>query len=297
MACSSSLSIFRALTRASFSNRCTLARLLQTSLKSFSEAPLSSDSTGPSGSSYDAAGFLSLEWERDSPLSCRDLCLLVSTFTFLCRRVESPAYSVGASTGLLDEAFEASLAGETSTSRATVRVEEALPPNTLGIPCNSPRSIRSTSRLKGEILHHLRHSSMSGCRGNRRLASRASTEIHMPGASELSLKTLASTSDGGPEDAPEEPTLGSPRLAPPDPGEEMTLTLLEESEELPEAKQSDPTTRAGSLGSTHPTELQLYAEATASELAHMGLNQQYLLSRYGDRPRLQDKRQISPYSP
>ncbi|RZS24549.1 hypothetical protein BHM03_00057659, partial [Ensete ventricosum] len=121
------------------------------------------------------------------------------------------------------EAFEASLAGETSTSRATVRVEEALPPDTLGIPCNSPRSIRSTSQLKGEILHHLRHSSMSGCRGNRRLASRASTEIHMPGSSELSLKTLASTSDGGPEDAPEEPTLGSPRLAPPDPGEEMTL--------------------------------------------------------------------------
>ncbi|RWW89268.1 hypothetical protein BHE74_00001810 [Ensete ventricosum] len=47
-----------------------------------------------------------------------------------------------------------------------------------------------------------------------------------------SLRTLASTSDGGPEDAPEELTSGSHRLVSPDPGEETTLTLLEESEEV-----------------------------------------------------------------
>ncbi|RWW63998.1 hypothetical protein BHE74_00028792 [Ensete ventricosum] len=33
-----------------------------------------------------------------------------------------------------------------------------------------------------------------------------------------SLRTLASTGDGGPEDAPEEPTSGSHRLVSPDPG-------------------------------------------------------------------------------
>ncbi|RRT33231.1 hypothetical protein B296_00052827 [Ensete ventricosum] len=80
--------------------------------------------------------------------------------------------------------------------------------------------------LAGEILHHLRHSSMSECRGNRRPASKASTEMHMPRA------TLVLTGDGGPEDGPEEPTSGSHRLASPDLGEEMTLTLLEESEEV-----------------------------------------------------------------
>ncbi|RRT33168.1 hypothetical protein B296_00037581 [Ensete ventricosum] len=47
-----------------------------------------------------------------------------------------------------------------------------------------------------------------------------------------SLRTLASTSDEGPEDAPEELTSGSHRLVSPDPGEETTLTLLEESEEV-----------------------------------------------------------------
>ncbi|RWW04736.1 hypothetical protein GW17_00032029 [Ensete ventricosum] len=47
-----------------------------------------------------------------------------------------------------------------------------------------------------------------------------------------SLRTLASTGDGGPEDAPEELTSGSHRLVSPDPGEETTLTLLEESEEV-----------------------------------------------------------------
>ncbi|RRT73344.1 hypothetical protein B296_00006511 [Ensete ventricosum] len=47
-----------------------------------------------------------------------------------------------------------------------------------------------------------------------------------------SLRTLASTDDGGPEDAPEEPASGSLRLAPLDPEEEMTLTLLEESKEV-----------------------------------------------------------------
>ncbi|RWV96000.1 hypothetical protein GW17_00041322, partial [Ensete ventricosum] len=47
-----------------------------------------------------------------------------------------------------------------------------------------------------------------------------------------SLRTLASTGDGDPEDDPEEPASGPLRLAPPDPGEEMTLTLLEESEEV-----------------------------------------------------------------
>ncbi|RZS13382.1 hypothetical protein BHM03_00044962 [Ensete ventricosum] len=47
-----------------------------------------------------------------------------------------------------------------------------------------------------------------------------------------SLRTLASTSDEGPEDAPEESTSGSHRLVSPDPGEEATLTLLEESEEV-----------------------------------------------------------------
>ncbi|RWW36437.1 hypothetical protein BHE74_00058543 [Ensete ventricosum] len=47
-----------------------------------------------------------------------------------------------------------------------------------------------------------------------------------------SLRTLASTGDGGPEDAPEEPTSGSHRLVSPAPGEETTLTLLEESEEV-----------------------------------------------------------------
>ncbi|RRT32984.1 hypothetical protein B296_00057267 [Ensete ventricosum] len=49
-----------------------------------------------------------------------------------------------------------------------------------------------------------------------------------------SLRTLASIGDEGPEDAPEEPTSGSHRLASPDPGEETTLTLLEESEESEE---------------------------------------------------------------
>ncbi|RWW55012.1 hypothetical protein BHE74_00038388 [Ensete ventricosum] len=34
-----------------------------------------------------------------------------------------------------------------------------------------------------------------------------------------SLRTLASTGDGGPEDAPKEPASGSLRLAPPDPGD------------------------------------------------------------------------------
>ncbi|RRT32676.1 hypothetical protein B296_00042867 [Ensete ventricosum] len=38
-----------------------------------------------------------------------------------------------------------------------------------------------------------------------------------------SLRTLASTGDGGPEDAPEEPTSGSHRLVSLDPGEETTL--------------------------------------------------------------------------
>ncbi|RZS26550.1 hypothetical protein BHM03_00059904 [Ensete ventricosum] len=47
-----------------------------------------------------------------------------------------------------------------------------------------------------------------------------------------SLRTLASTRDGGPEDAPEEPTSGSYRLVSLDPEEEITLTLLEESEEV-----------------------------------------------------------------
>ncbi|RWW51121.1 hypothetical protein BHE74_00042558 [Ensete ventricosum] len=47
-----------------------------------------------------------------------------------------------------------------------------------------------------------------------------------------SLRTLASTGDGGPEDAPKEPTSGSHRLASPDPGEETTLTLLDESKEV-----------------------------------------------------------------
>ncbi|RWV81921.1 hypothetical protein GW17_00056618, partial [Ensete ventricosum] len=56
-----------------------------------------------------------------------------------------------------------------------------------------------------------RHSSMRGCSGNRGPTSRASTEMHMPGASELSLRTLASTCDGGPEDAPEELGTHSPR--------------------------------------------------------------------------------------
>ncbi|RZS27832.1 hypothetical protein BHM03_00061360 [Ensete ventricosum] len=47
-----------------------------------------------------------------------------------------------------------------------------------------------------------------------------------------SFRTLASTGDRGPEDAPEEPTSGSHRLVSLDPGEEATLTLLEESEEV-----------------------------------------------------------------
>ncbi|RZR94399.1 hypothetical protein BHM03_00023087 [Ensete ventricosum] len=86
----------------------------------------------------------------------------------------------------------------TSHSRLARRHESRgpyLPLDILGIPRRSLRSIRSASRLR-------------------------------------SLKTLASTSDGGPEDAPEEPASGSLRLALPDPGEEMTLTLLEESEEV-----------------------------------------------------------------
>ncbi|RWW45636.1 hypothetical protein BHE74_00048502 [Ensete ventricosum] len=58
-------------------------------------------------------------------------------------RAGSSTCSVGASIGLLEEAFRASLAGETPTSRAgaAVRTEEALPPNTLGIPRRSSRSI------------------------------------------------------------------------------------------------------------------------------------------------------------
>ncbi|RZR80890.1 hypothetical protein BHM03_00006998 [Ensete ventricosum] len=47
-----------------------------------------------------------------------------------------------------------------------------------------------------------------------------------------SLRTLALTGNGGPEDAPEELASGSPRLVPPDPGEGTTLMLLEESEEV-----------------------------------------------------------------
>ncbi|RWW53917.1 hypothetical protein BHE74_00039539 [Ensete ventricosum] len=67
----------------------------------------------------------------------------VSTFTFLCRRAGSLTCSVGASIGLLDEAFGASLAGETPTSwaGAATRVEGALPPDILGIPRRSPRCI------------------------------------------------------------------------------------------------------------------------------------------------------------
>ncbi|RWW80008.1 hypothetical protein BHE74_00011673 [Ensete ventricosum] len=51
-------------------------------------------------------------------------------------------------------------------------------------------------------------------------------------------------------------------------------------------------TRARSLGSTHPTELKLCVETTAGKLAHTDLNQQYLLNRHGDRPHLLGKRQI-----
>ncbi|RRT70699.1 hypothetical protein B296_00001748 [Ensete ventricosum] len=47
-----------------------------------------------------------------------------------------------------------------------------------------------------------------------------------------SLRTLALIDNGGPEDAPEELASGSPRLVPPDPGEGITLMLLEESEEV-----------------------------------------------------------------
>ncbi|RZR94832.1 hypothetical protein BHM03_00023594 [Ensete ventricosum] len=49
-----------------------------------------------------------------------------------------------------------------------------------------------------------------------------------------SLRTLASTDDGGPEDAPKELASGSPRLVPPDPeeGTILMLLLLEEPEEV-----------------------------------------------------------------
>ncbi|RRT34690.1 hypothetical protein B296_00047058 [Ensete ventricosum] len=60
----------------------------------------------------------------------------------------------------------------------------------------------------------------------------------LPGLRNVFLRTLASIGDGGPEDAPNESSSGSHRLISPDPGEEMTLTLLEESDELPEAERS-----------------------------------------------------------
>ncbi|RZS13422.1 hypothetical protein BHM03_00044999 [Ensete ventricosum] len=66
----------------------------------------------------------------------------------------------------------------------------------------------------------------SGVKGKPKSASKASTEMHTPGA------TLASTGDGGLEDAPKELASGSSGLVPPNPGEGTTLTLLEEFEEV-----------------------------------------------------------------
>ncbi|RRT54216.1 hypothetical protein B296_00035862 [Ensete ventricosum] len=57
--------------------------------------------------------------------------------------------------------------------------------------------------------------------------SRSLTYFH-----DHSLRTLASTGDGGPEDALEELASGSFGLVPPDPANGTTLTLLEESEEV-----------------------------------------------------------------
>ncbi|RZS27971.1 hypothetical protein BHM03_00061518 [Ensete ventricosum] len=110
------------------------------------DASPSSDLAGVSGSFDGAASSLPLECERDSPSPCRDLCLLVSTFTFLCRQAGSSAYSVGTSIDLFDKVFGASLAGETPTSRAGVaaRVEGALPLDILGIPFKPKPPDRTT---------------------------------------------------------------------------------------------------------------------------------------------------------
>ncbi|RWV77835.1 hypothetical protein GW17_00061291 [Ensete ventricosum] len=101
---------------------------------------------GASRSSDGAAGSLPLDRERDSPSPGRDLCLLVSTITFLWRLTASLACSGGETIGLFNEAFGASLSGDASTSRAMGRVGGSLPLVTLGIPRSSPRSIRSAFR-------------------------------------------------------------------------------------------------------------------------------------------------------
>ncbi|RRT45597.1 hypothetical protein B296_00020381 [Ensete ventricosum] len=107
------------------------------------EVPPLSYPTGASGSSDGADGSLPLDRERDSPSPGRDLCLLVSTFTFFWRLTASSAYSGGETTDLFNEAFGASLAGDAPTSRAVGRVGGTLPLVTFGIPRSSPRSIRS----------------------------------------------------------------------------------------------------------------------------------------------------------
>ncbi|RRT36357.1 hypothetical protein B296_00055904, partial [Ensete ventricosum] len=97
-------------------------------------------------SSDGAAGSLPLDRERDSHSPRQDLCLLVSTFTFLWRLAVSLACSGGETTGLFDEALGASLIGDAPTSRATGRVGGTLLPVTLGILRSSLRSIRSAFR-------------------------------------------------------------------------------------------------------------------------------------------------------
>ncbi|RRT40921.1 hypothetical protein B296_00035022 [Ensete ventricosum] len=312
--------------------------------------PTSSDPAGASGSSDNAAGSLPLDRERDSPSPGRDLCLLVSTLTFLWRLTASSAYSVGVTTGLFNEAFGASLAGEAPTSRAMGRVGGTLSLATLGIPHSSPIFIRSVSRptvrggvvdrvcrlvepkpqnwttnIKvaglltfvigrcpvdsktdpgGEVVttptlakakarheqvpsrdnpdpsalaqkddkvaprvgHYLagrdppppqaffnewmQRKSETGLQSIHRDAYAGSVQTigALPGLRNMqpvfdrdvvpllnhgkSLRTLALIGDGGPEDAPEEPTSGSHRLVSPDPGGETTLTLLEEFEEV-----------------------------------------------------------------
>ncbi|RWV77020.1 hypothetical protein GW17_00062211 [Ensete ventricosum] len=120
-----------------------------------------------------------------------------------------------------------------------------------------------------------------------------------------SLSTLASTGDGGPEDAPEELASGSPRLVPPDPEEGTTLTLLEESEEViptsSRGKAMDrlemarrikcvialnawpPRPKSPKLApkSTQLCSTSSLLETTAGELAHTGHNQSCPLSRHG----------------